>query len=82
MENTQHNLYAESLSAKVNRLEHTIRELKNLNSMLIKGQQIDKKAYKQATEIRDKKIEKQDEIIVSLVDQVNYWKSIVQPLKD
>ena len=27
MNNTTHNLYSESLSAKVNRLEHTIREL-------------------------------------------------------
>ena len=27
MDNTTHNLYSESLSAKINRLEHTIREL-------------------------------------------------------
>ena len=27
MDNTKHNLYTESLSSKINRLEHTIREL-------------------------------------------------------
>jgi len=30
MDNTNHNLYTESLSAKVNRLEQTIQELKNI----------------------------------------------------
>ena len=111
MENTTHNLYAESLSAKVNRLEQTIEEikalysykveeinklnkeievykqnetknkiemrsLKELNSSLLKGQEIDKKAYKQATSIRDKRIDKQDKTIVSLVDQVDHWKEL------
>lgn len=30
MSNTKHNLYSESLSAKINRYEHTIRELTQL----------------------------------------------------
>ena len=30
MDNTRHNLYTESLSSKINRLEHTIRELTSL----------------------------------------------------
>ena len=30
MDNTKHNLYAESLTSKINRLEHTIRELTQL----------------------------------------------------
>ena len=30
MNNTKHNLYTESLSSKINRLEHTIRELTSL----------------------------------------------------
>jgi len=32
MDNTKHNLYTESLSSKINRLEHTIRELTALVS--------------------------------------------------
>ena len=82
MENTNHDLYKESLSAKINRLEMTIKELKGLNSMLIKGQEIDKKRYKEAVSIRDKKIDRLTNTVNSLIDQVNYWKSIVQPLKD
>ena len=90
MENTNHDLYKESLSAKINRLEQTVQELKDINSkrteeiislqkansMLMKGQQIDARAYKQATSIRDKKIEKQDKTIVSLIDQVEHWKEL------
>ena len=82
MENTNQDLYKESLSARINRLEQTIQELKNLNSMLIKGQQIDKRRYKEAVSIRDKKIDRLTNTVNSLIDQVNYWKSIVQPLKD
>tara|TARA_Y100000401_G_scaffold109251_1_gene105306 strand:+ start:873 stop:1121 length:249 start_codon:yes stop_codon:yes gene_type:complete len=74
MENTTQDLYKESVSARINRLEQTIQELKNLNSMLIKGQEIDKRAYKQATEIRDKKINNLEMTVNSLIDQVNYWK--------
>jgi len=76
MENTTQNLYKESVSARINRLEQTIRELKNLNTMLIKGQNIDKRAYEQATSIRDKKIDKQDKTIVSLCEQVEHWKDL------
>ena len=36
MENTKHNLYQESLSAKINRYEQTIQELKTLNNILNK----------------------------------------------
>ena len=104
MENTTHNLYSESLSAKINRLEQTIEEikalysykqeeintlqdyilkikqnetkqkieirsLKELNTSLINGQEIDKKAYKEAVSIRDKKIDK-------LKNQVDHWKAV------
>ena len=44
--------------------------------MLIKGQNIDKRAYQQATSIRDKKIENQDKTIVSLIEQVEHWKDL------
>ena len=76
MENTTQDLYKESLSARINRLEQTIQELKKLNTMLIKGQNIDKRAYEQATSIRDKKIDKQDKTIVSLCEQVEHWKDL------
>ena len=67
MENTKHNLYTESLSAKINRLEQTVRELKNLNDKLIRGQEIDKRAYEQATSIRDKKIENLNNTVAELL---------------
>ena len=66
MENTKHNLFEESLSAKINRLEHTIKELKNLNSMLMKGIKIDNRRTKEMIEIRDKKIERQESEIIEL----------------
>ncbi len=80
MENTTQDLYKESLSARINRLEQTIQELKNLNEMLIKGQSIDKKAYDQAVSIRDKKIDNLTSTCNSLIDQVEYWKSLTLKL--
>ena len=90
MENTKQDLFKESLSARINRLEQTVQELKQINSkrteniislqkansMLMRGQEIDNKRYKEATSIRDKKIEKQDKTIVSLIDQVEHWKEL------
>ena len=70
MENTKQDLYKESLSARINRLEQTIRELKNLNDMLIKGQEIDRRHSKDLISLRDKKIIKQQEEIETLQDYI------------
>ena len=70
MENTKQDLYKESLSARINRLEQTIRELKNLNDMLIKGQEIDRRHSKDLISLRDKKIIKQQEEIDTLQNYI------------
>ena len=90
MENTTHNLFQESLSAKINRYKQTIQELKNINSkrteniielqkansMLMKGIKIDDRRVKEMISIRDKKIEKLTNTVNSLIDQVEHWKSL------
>ena len=70
MENTKQDLYKESLSARINRLEQTIRELKNLNDILIKGQEIDRRHSKDLISLRDKKIIKQQEEIDTLQNYI------------
>ena len=90
MENTTHNLFQESLSAKINRYKQTIQELKDINSkrtkniielqkansMLMKGIKIDDRRVKEMISIRDKKIEKLTNTVNSLIDQVEHWKSL------
>ena len=90
MENTTHNLFQESLSAKINRYKQTIQELKDINSkrtkniielqkansMLMKGIKIDDRRMKEMISIRDKKIDKLTNTVNSLIDQVEHWKSL------
>lgn len=77
MENTTHNLFEESLPAKINRLEQTIQELKNLNSMLMKGIKIDDRRTKEMIQIRDKKIERQENEIIELNTELTLLKELI-----
>ena len=70
MESTTHNLYAESLSAKVNRLEQTIEEIKALYGY---RQEEVNKLNKEITAYQQNEIKSKIEIR-SLIEQVNYWK--------
>ena len=94
MENTKIDLYKESLSAKVNRMEQTIKEVKALYSY--KQEEIDtlqdyileikQNETKQKIEVRSlneeiKTITQESQTIInSLVDQVDYWKSLALAL--
>jgi hypothetical protein len=76
MENIKQDLFKESVSARINRLEQTIQELKNLNSMLMKGIKIDDRRAKEMISIRDKKIDKLNDTVCALGDKVTYWKEL------
>lgn len=72
MDNTTHNLYAESLSAKVNRLEHTIREL----TQLIQQRQNKITHLESINESIKTESKRRTDIIINLTDQVNYWRDL------
>lgn len=75
-ENTKQDLYKESLSARINRLEQTIQELKNLNSMLMRGIKIDDRRVKEMISMRDKKIENLNNTVCDLTNEVDHWKAV------
>tara|TARA_R100001163_G_scaffold215_2_gene369 strand:- start:15471 stop:15716 length:246 start_codon:yes stop_codon:yes gene_type:complete len=77
-ENTKQDLYKESLSARINRLKQTIQELKKLNSMLIRGINIDDRRAKEMISIRDKKIEKLNNTVCDLTNEVDHWKAVAK----
>ena len=81
--NTKHNLYTESLSAKINRLTQTIQELKNiikqredlnrtLTNEVIELNELNSTLIK-GKEIDKRVIKDRTDIIINLTDQVNYW---------